>query len=795
MGNPSFAEVLLTVKEVSALGRSERRVLLNATKWGARTDGNGRNGKPVYSFPLDGLPDELQREYIRRQAADGSQQEHDDSSLITHDSSPSDADARLTAALQRFPLDVRDAVLAEARRRMSIVERYLALPIKRQRIRDVEVAGSSPAVRALSVSKRGTSVAELADAPHTGGRPTEEARASSGYQFTPAARALCAETACTNEVLINYYKSRKHSVRKGSEIAIARAVSPATLDTWSRRVRTEGLLLFIPGALASNSDGVVALADQRRAKISQEAERWIEANWRSCPHARSLYRKLKKAAKGRGWILPSERWVYRQWDKLPKIVKVSLHSKKKYVSECAPYVPRDLLDLDALQILCGDHSVRDVTVRLADGSLTRPWLTVWQDLRTKLIWGWHLDLVPSSRTIGLAYANGVKTFGAQPLARPDDEYFSYLYTDQGKDYKSRNIAGQLQHFGRAAAIDGGFEFLRVARRIGLLDDLGLKQILARGYNAREKPVERWHRILSDWEQETFGSEYCGRDAKYKPDAWKDAYARHEKLRKKAYRGNSLLLNDSPFMTVDDYRDNLVGFITEYNHTQHDVIGLNAKIVPIEEHQRLYTTRYDISEQALALLVMKAERRRVGKNGIWMFQRNWSYLHPDLAYHKGEDVEVRYSEDDLSRVFIVLPKGIVEAQLVTPSSIRNPNKQTLATIKHQAAHERQVIRDHSFLTQSIIAGESVEDRVAAQLEPAEEVVEAVAAAGGSRAPISSGFPARVHQLTRLDRLRSVAGPRTLRPVTVDQVTNTAVDESIFSADESSDSGVAMWEEEE
>jgi hypothetical protein len=78
-----------------------------------------------------------------------------------------------------------------------------------------------------------------------------------------------------------------------------------------------------------------------------------------------------------------------------------------------------------------------------------------------------------------------------------------------------------------------------------------------------------------------------------------------------------------------------------------------------KNERLYTTRYEISEAALALLVMKSERRRVGKNGFWLHQRHWSYLHPDLCYYKGQDVEVRYRRRLQSR-FVVTPKGIIEA---------------------------------------------------------------------------------------------------------------------------------------
>jgi hypothetical protein len=569
--------------------------------------------------------------------------------------------------------------------------------------------------------------------------------------------------------------------------------------------------------------------DKRRAKISRAAVEWINHNWRSCPHARDLYQKLAKQARKHNWTIPSEAWVYRKWKNLPKIVTTALRSKKAYVDNFAPYYPRDYSDIDALQILVGDHSLRDVTVRLPDGTLVRPWCSAWQCMRTGLVYGWHLDLTPSSRTIGLAYANGVKTFGAQPMSRPDEDYYSYLYTDQGRDYKGHTIGGKLLTFKRAAAIDGGLGFLTMQRRVGLIDDLGLKQILARGYNAREKPIERTHRDMSGWEQSMFDAEYCGRDAKNKPDAWKEAWARHDRLLKKIARsGNTPLLNESPFMAFDDYRDALAGYFADYNRTSHERTTLmGASVVPIEEYQRLYTTHYTISEQTLAMLLMKAEQRMVRKNGVSLFQHGFSYLHPDLAPYKGKGiyVEVRYSEDDYSHVWIIPPPthdipnpAMIRAELVTRGGVLKPNKETLAMVSRQRKHEERVIREHSFINQSIIRGESVEDRIAAEIEPEEErVFEAVAVAGGGgsdgggqgRALSTSldghSSPARppgegpshrasVHQLHRFDGKR-LGGHKAIRPVTVDQVRDTETDESIFEVEEPASGAVRMWDDEE
>lgn len=786
--DPLEGATWLSVDALVALGRGRRKVLLKITSgvWRSRVVGKGRNGKSMYQVALESLPEDLQRRWLSFHHAAPNTEEIEDPK--EQDLDALKAEHRLNDALKRLSIEERAAFLNEARRRAGIVERYIALPEKRAKLSSSGGAGSIPAVASATEP-----VAERQN-PEEKSRTTRST--SSGYEFTPAVFALCEEARCTNEIILKFYKSRQHEVRKGSTLRFARTPRPATLDAWARSYRKEGLLTFLPAPPQT-----LSAKDGRRATISPKAIEWMNANAASKPHARALYEELKRQAKKHGWEIPSASWVYRKWKALPAIVTTYRRSRKAYTDKFAPYVPRDHSDLESLQILCGDHSQRDVIVRLPDGSLTRPWCSAWQCMRTGLVWGWHLDLSPSSVTIGLAYANGVRTFGAQPIARPDEDFYSYLYTDQGKDYKGHAIGGKTINYGHAAAIEGGLGFLCGQRRVGLIDDLGLKQILARGYNAREKPIERTHRDMSFWEQSMFEAEYCGPDPKNRPDACNDAWDRHQRLLKRVERtGNTPLLNESPFMALDDYRDALAGYFFEYNHAVHERSTLGgARVVPMEEYRRLYTTRYEISESTLALLLMKAEQRMVKKNGVRMF--NFSYLHPDLAYYKGQNVEVRYSEDDYSRCFIIPPPtdaipnpNIIEAQAVIAGTIRRPNKQTQMLISTQKKHEAKIIREVQLINYSMIRGESVEDRVAAQLEPEVEEEAQVAIAVGAEAA-GSGFappPARVHLVGRLDRKR-VGGPKAIRPVTVDQVKDTPVDDSIF--EEPSSGVVKMWEDDE
>ena len=154
--------------------------------------------------------------------------------------------------------------------------------------------------------------------------------------------------------------------------------------------------------------------------------------------------------------------------------------------------------------------------------------------------------------------------------------------------------------------------------------------------------------------------------------------------------------------------------------------------------------------------MKAAKRVIRKNGVQCFQKHWFYYHEALSRFKGANVEVRYTDRDYNRVWVVLPdQRICEARLIAPTPLLNPDSQTLRAVAQARAYERTVIRDYSLILESQMRGESLEDRVAALL-PVESQQELPLFAGDDDLPPPALPPARVHQLTRLDhrKLRAV-----------------------------------------
>lgn len=572
------------------------------------------------------------------------------------------------------------------------------------------------------------------------------------YKFVPAVTELCHAAACTEPLII---EAKPHRAEIPSEY---------TLYGWLIDYRQVRLLAFIPAPYIKRGDS----PDLRRAEFSLEAIRWVNQNWSNFSGARHLYKALKKKAEALGWTIPSESWFYRKWIALPAIVRVLLlEGKNAYESKLAPFVPRDVTDLEALQVLSGDFSERDVTVCLPDGTLARPCLALWICLRTDLNWGWNLDLIPSSQSAAIAYANGVRNFGAQPFARPNEDFYSYIYTDRGKPYVAHHWDGQVISVHKIEQLDEGLEIIRIQRRIGILDDLRYKHLSSRGKNPKENPIERRHRIISEWEQNTF-LEYCGRNPSQRPASWRKLYDKHMSLPEDRRAA------ESPFMSFQEYRNELDKFLIQENFSPHEKSTLGGvRIVPHDEYKRLYTTKYSISDETLKLLLMKSMKRKIGKDGVNCFQHNWWFYHEDMSLFKGMDVEVKYDDDDYSYVKVILPNhSICDAKLITPTSILKPNKQTIQSVKDMRAHERDVVNNFEFVAQSGLRGETVEDRVNMALENTEPSLDQTEQADES-------LPAQVHSLTRLDR-RKLSAVRSPKEVTVEEVSNTEVDQTIFDA---------------
>ncbi|HYE73737.1 MAG TPA: DNA-binding domain-containing protein, partial [Blastocatellia bacterium] len=156
---------------------------------------------------------------------------------------------------------------------------------------------------------------------------------SGAYEFTDAVKELCLVAPCQDPFILSREPHR------------AQAISPYTLDDWWRAWHRDGLAVFLRRPLTQP-----AVADRRRVVMSAEAVAYVEEHWRQFRSPRALYRALQAEGEKQGWSLPSESWLYRRWQEMPKVVRVvRLEGMSTYEARYAPYVPRNYEDLTALQ--------------------------------------------------------------------------------------------------------------------------------------------------------------------------------------------------------------------------------------------------------------------------------------------------------------------------------------------------------------------------------------------------------------------------------------------------------------
>jgi transposase InsO family protein len=107
----------------------------------------------------------------------------------------------------------------------------------------------------------------------------------------------------------------------------------------------------------------------------------------------------------------------------------------------------------------------------------RPWLTVWQDVRSRKVVGWELFVGdPCTDNIILAFRRAVMKHGV-----PES-----VWTDNGRDYDSWALQGRTKKERHAAR--GRFDSPRLH---GIFAQLKVQAHNVQPYHGQSKPVERF----------------------------------------------------------------------------------------------------------------------------------------------------------------------------------------------------------------------------------------------------------------------------------------------------------------
>jgi len=327
-------------------------------------------------------------------------------------------------------------------------------------------------------------------------------------------------------------------------------------------------------------------------------------------------------SQNRGWKIPGLRGIYRYIEKhIPLSVQI-LHREglSAYEAKCAPYIEIDPDSLEPNQVWVGDHSQFNCWVR-HQNKWVRPWMTVWQDLKSRMIVGWYLSSIPNQTTILLSMKRAIKKFGPPEAVK----------IDNGKDYDSELFTGTTKQIRKAL----GKGYLDEKMLAGIYAMMDIAVSFAIPFNAKAKRIERLFATIDSQFTATFDL-YCGKDTKRKPE---DLV---EKLK------NPATIREA--VNFEKLEVLFASYVEVYNNASHSAKDIEGQS-PAEVFQSRRIHRVLVAGVVDLLLRVWSRKLTVGKNGVQFKGIFYGQYNAELLIHQGRKVRLSYDPDDLRRVYI------------------------------------------------------------------------------------------------------------------------------------------------
>jgi transposase InsO family protein len=390
-----------------------------------------------------------------------------------------------------------------------------------------------------------------------------------------------------------------------------------TLQRWMSDYRMKGLLGLIDSRGGQTYGEIISRAAWERFQSDYLTQQRLSV--KLCLNNISYIAKSEK----KGWTIPSLRTMQRYvTEQIPYPVLV-LHREgmAAYEAKCAPYIMVDQDSVEPGTVWVGDHHQFNCWVQYR-GSWVRPWITAWEDYRSRMIVGWHISANPNQTTILQAFKGGCAKYGP-PMS---------VKIDNGKDYDSELFTGQTK-LERKRAISKGYIDEETVAGIYAMLNVGVS--FAIPYHPQSKKIERWFDTLDCQFTKTMPT-YCGKDSNRKPD---DLVA--------------LLKTDiakRAAMTLETFAATAERYIDLYNRSAHTGTGMEG-ISPIEVFDRRTSVRAVDCDVLNLLTQVWTPVQTVGKNGVKVKGLYYGQYNPELLAYQAKPVRCAYNPADIRTVHI------------------------------------------------------------------------------------------------------------------------------------------------
>jgi len=396
-----------------------------------------------------------------------------------------------------------------------------------------------------------------------------------------------------------------------------RGLKLRSFERWLGRYRKEGLL-----GLVDHRGGGKFVSDM----ISSEAFEYFKSLYldQRQPTIKQCWRNVRfmNSDRDMGWKVPDIDVMYRYVKNHIPLAVLVLHREGlgAYEAKCAPYIERDPDSVEPGQVWVGDHSQLNCWVR-DRGRWVRPWITAWQDMRSRMIVGFDINASPNQTTILLAMKRGIEKFGPPDSAK----------IDNGRDYDSEMWTGQTK--AKRRALKKGYLDEQMVAGIYAMMDIGVS--FAIPYHPQSKPIERFFDTLDKQFTKTIET-YCGKDTKRRPDDLKKLLSNVTLLRK--------------IYDLADFGQVVDRYITAYNNAAHTGRGMDGRS-PVEVFESRSSRRVMAEGVAELLMRVWTKEIKVGKNGVRVNNLYYGQYSAELLMQQGRKVRAAYDPDDMREIHI------------------------------------------------------------------------------------------------------------------------------------------------
>lgn len=304
------------------------------------------------------------------------------------------------------------------------------------------------------------------------------------------------------------------------------------------------------------------------------------------------------------WIAVNyDEWIWwREGDK-------GLNDKVMFWTE------RDYDAINVGDILVADgHVLNFLVLNPWTGKAQRMMLVLFFDMKSSMPCGWEIMPTENTASISAALRRSIIRLGMVPRI---------VYLDNGRAFKGQYFTGT------------DFEQTELP---GLYERIGIKLIVAKPYHGQSKTIERFFKTFGELER--MSPSFIGTAIDNKPAHLN----RGEKLHR---RINDKIVGDFVPSLIDSHR----AIATWFDHYANREQGPNSHLAGIRPQEIFDAGRGPgVDANALRILMMKKEERKIYGRGVKVYDQGEWYYHPAL-YGRKHKVYVRYDLQERDSVLI------------------------------------------------------------------------------------------------------------------------------------------------